>query len=158
MTTHARGTLENPSNNGYRSGIGVISGWVCAANEVEVKISNAQGVVQKTFAVGYGTSRPDTVGSCRHNSANTGFGMTYNFNHLAEGTYTIRAYADETQFGEEQTFRVVHISAFADTDPNRFLEDLPAAECRVSDFPVTGEDTFLKWEESTQNFVIQDAG
>ena len=162
VTTHARGTLENPSNNGYRSGIGVISGWVCAANEVEVKISNAQGVVQKTFAVGYGTSRPDTVGSCRHNSANTGFGMTYNFNHLPEGTYTITAYADDQQIGEPRTFEVVHIADFAATDTDRFLrleDDVKArGECIVSDFPVTGERTWLKWEESTQNFVIEDQG
>ena len=157
VTTNAYGALENPSNNGHRSGIGVISGWVCAAEDVEVEISRG-GVVQETFQVGYGTSRPDTVGQCGHSSANTGFGMTYNFNHLAEGIYTITAFADDQQIGETQSFEVVHIAAFAATDTDRFLRDLPAAQCIVPDFPATGERTWLLWEESTQNFVIEDQG
>ena len=163
VATHARGALENPSGGGYRSGISVISGWVCAAADVEVEISRG-GVVQETFAVGYGTSRPDTVGRCRHNSPNTGFGMTYNFNHLPEGEeYTITAYADgDNQIGEPQTFEVVHLTEFEATDTDRFLrledEVQDRGECIVSDFPVTGERTWLKWEESTQNFVIEDQG
>ena len=36
--------------------------------------------------------------------------------------------------------------------------DLRGTECRVDDFPVVGEKTFLEWEESIQNFVIIDAG
>ena len=164
VATDADGTLENPSGGGYRSGIGLISGWVCAAEDVEVRISNARGALVRTLQVAYGTSRPDTVGQCSHNSPNTGFGMTYNFNHLPEGEYTIRAYADGTdnQIGQDETFEVVHITGFAATDTDRFLrlEDEVQArgECIVSDFPVTGERTWLKWEESTQNFVIEDQG
>ena len=85
IATHARGELENPSGNaanpGYRSGISVISGWVCQAEEVEVQIFR-DGVLRETLQVAQGTSRPDTVGQCRHRSANTGFGTTWNFNHL----------------------------------------------------------------------------
>ena len=161
VQTDAHGNLGNPSNNGYRSGIGVISGWVCAANEVEVRIRNSRDVLVRTLDVAHGTSRPDTVGQCSHRSANTGFGMTYNFNHLDEGTYTITAYADDRQIGESRTFEVVHISAFADTDTGRFIRDLPdgiTGECIVPDFPKAGERTWLLWEESTQNFVIEDQG
>ena len=160
VVTHARGNLGNPSG-GYRSGIGLISGWVCAAEEVTVDILRG-GVVQETLTVAHGTTRTDTVGQCRHNSANTGFGATYNFNHLAEGTYTIRAYADDTQIGEERTFEVVHIAEFADSDTDRFLrledEVQDRGVCIVPDFPVTGKRTWLKWEESIQNFVIEDQG
>ena len=60
VETDARGTLENPSGGGYRSGIGLISGWVCEANEVTVEISSG-GVVQRTLDVAYGTSRPGYV-------------------------------------------------------------------------------------------------
>ncbi len=158
VQTDAKGFLENPSGGGFRSGIGVISGWVCSASAVEVQIFNARGTRQHTWAVAYGTSRSDTVGQCSHISPNTGFGMTYNFNHLAEGRYTIRAYADGQQIGQAQTFEVVHLSDFASTDTDRFLRGLPAAECRVNDFPAAGEDTWLKWEQNTQNFVIEDAG
>ena len=161
VQTDAEGFLENPSSGGYRSGIGVISGWVCAANEVEVVITSndRQGSPQVTLAVAYGTSRPDTVGQCGHNDPNTGFGMTYNFNHLREGEYTMRAFADgEELIGDPQTFNVVHLTTFAVNDEDRFLRDLEAAECRVMDFPAVGEDTILEWEQSTQNFMIIDAG
>ena len=162
VVTDARGNLENPPDDGYRSGIGLISGWVCAAEDVEVRILSDRGIPRRTLQVAYGTSRPDTVGQCRgHDSPNTGFGMTYNFNHLPEGEYTITAYADgDTQIGDSRTFTVVHIQGFAADDENRFLElddDVQdRGECIVEDFPVTGEQTWLKWEESTQNFVIED--
>ena len=163
VETDARGTLGNPSgtaeNPGHRSGIGVISGWVCAANEVTVEISRG-GVVQETLDVAYGTSRPDVPldpnADCTN--ANAGFGMTYNFNHLPEGEYTIQAFADDERFGSEQTFEVVHLTGFAQSDTNRFLEDLPAGTCDVEDFPEDGDATRLRWEQSTQNFVIEDAG
>ena len=158
VETDARGTLDNPSDGGFRSGIGVISGWVCAAEEIEVRIF-ARGAQRATATldVAYGTSRSDTVGQCNHRSPNTGFGMTYNFNHLPEGEYTIQAYADDDPIGGQRTFTVVHlVDSFPDS--NRLLTGLRAAECRVDDFPVPGEDTDLLWEQSTQNFVIEDAG
>ncbi len=163
LPVDATGALENPSGGGFRSGIGIISGWACSANEVEVVISSndRQGSSPVTLAVAYGTSRPDTVGQCRHNDPNTGFGMTYNFNHLREGEYTMRAFADgEELIGAAQTFNVVHLTTFAVNDDDRFLrdEDLLGTECRVDDFPDLGEATILEWEQSTQNFVIIDAG
>ena len=162
VETDARGFLENPSGDGFRSGIGVISGWVCAANEVEVVISSTdrrRTDEPVTLNVAYGTSRPDVPQNSNCRNANAGFGMTYNFNHLREGEYTIRAFADgDDLIGAAQTFNVVHLTTFAIDDDGRFLRDLPAAECRVDDFPATGERTFLKWEQSIQNFVIEDAG
>ena len=162
----ATGALENPSGDGFRSGVGVISGWVCSANEVEVVITSndRQGSSPVTLAVAYGTSRADTVEHCEHNDPNTGFGMTYNFNHLREGEYTIRAFADNDELiGSAQTFNVVHLTTFAVNDDDRFLRDedgwsLQGTECRVDNFPDTGEATILEWEESTQNFMIIDAG
>ena len=158
VETDARGNLENPSDGSFRSGIGVISGWVCAAEEVEVQIRRAPGVLVETLTVAYGTSRPDVPENSRCTNENAGFGMTYNFNHLSEGEYTMTAFADEEPVGDPRTFEVVHLTTFAANDTNRFLTDLPAAECRVNDFPAAGEDTFLLWEQSTQNFVIEDAG
>ena len=163
VATDARGSLDNPPNGGFRSGIGLISGWVCAASDVEVRIATDRGIPRGTLQVAYGTSRPDVPLNSSCTNANAGFGMTYNFNHLAEGTYTITAYADgDTQIGEPRTFEVVHLEEFAPSDTNRFLQLADDVQergvCRVTDFPVTGEDTFLRWEQSTQNFVIEDAG
>ena len=161
VETDATGNLGNPPDGGFRSGIGLISGWVCAADEVEVVISPDRPRAQSvTLNVAYGTSRPDTVGRCGHRSPNTGFGMTYNFNHLPEGEYTIQAFADDEEIGEPRTFEVVHLTTFAVGDDDRFLRDenLRGTECRVDDFPVVGEKTFLEWEESIQNFVIKTQG
>ncbi len=160
VVTDAEGRLENPSDGGFRSGIGVISGWVCAAEEVEVHILR-RGVVRETFQVGYGTSRPDVPENSSCRNANAGFGMTYNFNHLPEGEHTIRAYADDELIGEEQTFTVVHlVEEFPDSNNFLELDDevQDRGECIVDDFPVTGERTWLKWEQSVQNFVIEDQG
>ena len=162
VETDETGFLENPPHNGTRSGVGVISGWVCAANEVEVRITTPQGAPRETFQVAYGTSRPDTDGECDHDEDTTGFGMTYNFNHLAEGTYVMRAYADDEQIGSPHTFTVVHLTEFAASGDDRFLrlgaDVQERGVCTIEDFPATGTDTDLLWEESTQNFAIKDAG
>ena len=60
--------------------------------------------------------------------------------------------------GEDRTFEVVHLTGFARTDRDRFLRDLPVGTCDVEDFPEDGDATRLRWEESLQNFVIEDAG
>lgn len=160
VVTDAEGHLDNPADGGYRSGIGVISGWVCAAEHVTVDILRG-GVVRDTLTVAYGTSRPDVPLNSACRNAHAGFGMTFNFNHLPEGEHTIRAYADD-ELIDEATFEVVHLTAFEATDRDRFLrlpdEVQERGECIVRDFPAVGEDTFLLWEESQQNFVIEDAG
>ena len=51
------GYLENPGVNSFQSGIGVLSGWVCAAETVEIEIGDLPVQV-----AGYGTERLDTAG------------------------------------------------------------------------------------------------
>ena len=50
------GYLENPGADSFQSGIGVISGWVCEAETVEIEIETEQGEVQRQPAA-YGTER-----------------------------------------------------------------------------------------------------
>ena len=150
--TDATGFLGNPPHNSTRSGIGIISGWVCEASNVAVTISpvGQGGSPAQTFNIGYGADRPDTVGECDHRSPDTGFGMAFNFNRLLEGQYRITARADGQQIGASRLFTVIYL------DPDdTFLEDLER-EVEVTDFPTTGETTTLEWEESLQNFVITD--
>ncbi len=163
VTVDATGNLGNPPNDGVRSGIGLISGWVCAANSVQIRIS-APGFSTIRLNAAYGTSRPDVPENSNCDNADAGFGMTYNFNHLPEGTYTIGAYADGlTRIGSARTFEVVHLVDFAtanlvpfDTSAtDRFLRGLKG-ECRADDFPEMGDKTILEWEQSIQNFVISD--
>ena len=129
---------------------------MCAANAVEVRIFDATDRLVDTVSTPYGSVRTDTNATCGH--ANTGFAAQYNYNHLAEGVYTAQAYADGDRIGEERTFTVVHLTEFSRNDADRFLRDLPAGTCDVEDFPETGDATRLRWEESLQNFVIEDAG
>ena len=129
VTVDAKGNLGNPPNDGVRSGIGLISGWVCAANSVQIRISapSVPGFQTIRLNAAYGTSRPDVPENENSNcdNADAGFGMTYNFNHLPEGTYTIGAYADGlTRIGATRTFEVVHLVDFAAIDDDRFLRGL----------------------------------
>ena len=53
----AAATLENPSPGALKSGVGVISGWVCEAEELEVSFDGGARLF-----VPYGSERTDTAG------------------------------------------------------------------------------------------------
>ena len=109
-TTDATGSLGNPPNRSIRSGIGIISGWVCQAETVTITITPVGSTTGTSFNIGYGGNRPDTVGQCEHNEADTGFAMAYNFNRLAEGEYEIEARADGERINRQtRRFTVVHL-------------------------------------------------
>ena len=137
--------LDNPPNGASRSGIGVISGWVCEADTVEIEFIRGDSTYR--VPVAYGTGRDDTRSRCG-DDGNNGFGLTWNWNLLAEGRWTVHALADGTEF-DSASVDVVHL-----TD-QEFAEGL-VGECRVPNFPSAGQTTLLEWEESSQNFQIVD--
>ena len=92
------GALENPGPASFQSGLGLLSGWVCEAEVVELEIN---GGARLTAA--YGTDRADTVGSC--GDRDNGFGLLFNWNLLGDGVHTVRALADGVEFGRA-TFTV----------------------------------------------------
>ena len=151
--TDATGALGNPPPGSTRSGIGIISGWVCQASNVTITISpvGEGGTTLSPFTIGYGADRPDTVGECDHTSPDTGFGMAFNFNRLAEGQYQITAQADGQQIGSSRQFTVIHLVPGDD-----FPEDLESEPVEVPNFPTAGETTTLEWETESQGFVITD--
>ena len=134
------GYLENPSPNSFQSGIGVISGWVCAADEVVIAIGDlgSQGA-------GYGTERLDTAGVC--GDTDNGFGLLFNWNLLGEGEHEVVAYVDGAELGRA-TVRVTTLG-------HEFLRGVEG-ECVVEDFPTAGERVTLGWQQNSQNFVITD--
>lgn len=71
----ATGSLENPQPNAVESGIGVISGWDCSAQQVEVFIDG-----RSIGNAGTGTLRGDTTNICGH--AETGFSLLLNYSAL----------------------------------------------------------------------------
>ena len=78
--------MEHPLPNSFQSGVGIISGWACEANKLEIQIDAGA-----LFEAAYGTSREDTRVVC--GDANNGFGLTFNWNLLGDGEHTIRALA-----------------------------------------------------------------
>lgn len=136
----AQGTLENPQTGSAQSGLGVLSGWVCDADSVDIVIDEAV-----TLKAAYGTDRDDTAKAC--GDTNNGFGLLLNWNLLGNGTHTIRALADGVQFGSA-TFTVTTMLGM------EYLTDVNGTY-RLSGFPVPGTDTVISWEESLQNFVVE---
>ena len=132
------GYLENPGPNSFQSGIGVLSGWVCAAETVEVEIGHLgrQGA-------GYGTERVDTAAAC--GDTDNGFGLLFNWNRLGDGEHEVVAYVDDEELGRA-TVRVTTLGE----------EFVRGAEgmCEVTDFPMAGQTVTLEWQQNRQNFVI----
>ena len=132
------GYLENPGPNAFQSGIGVLSGWVCEADTVELEI----GTVGRQVAA-YGTERLDTEAVC--GDVDNGFGLLFNWNRLGDGEHTVVAYVDGEELGRA-TVRVTTLGV-------EFLRGAEG-ECRVEDFPMLGEAVTLEWQQNQQNFVI----
>ena len=140
------GNLENPGPDSFQSGIGVISGWVCAADAVELAI----GHLGRQFAA-YGTDRADTEyteeGEELCGDTDNGFGLLFNWNLLGEGEHEVVAYVDDIEFSRA-TVTVTTLGA-------EFLRGV-AGECVVADFPLLGKTVTLAWQQTSQNFVITE--
>ena len=134
--------LENPSPGTFQSGVGVISGWACDAETIEISFDGGPRI-----PAGTGTIREDTQGVC--GDTNNGFGLLYNWNHLGDGPHTVTAYADGVEFAR--------VNVTVTTLGEEFRRGI-RREVTVPDFPDFGTDVVLRWQEARQNFAIVDAG
>ena len=137
-----QGYLENPGPDSFQSGIGVLSGWVCAAETVEIEITTEGGGVARHVAA-YGTERLDTAAAC--GDTNNGFGLLFNWNLLDDGEHAVVAYVDDVEL-DRATVTVTTLGG-------EFVPDVEGS-CPVPDFPTVGETVTVEWQESKQNFVI----
>ena len=143
--------LENPAPNSFQSGIGVISGWACEANQVLIDIRKATGndgrgsrQVAVLEAV-YGTDRSDTQGVC--GDTNNGFAVLFNWNSLGDGQYEVFAEID----GRRITNRGASVAVT--TLGEEFRRNL-SGQYVLEGFPSPGESVVVEWSETLQNFVI----
>ena len=136
-----RGYLENPNNGQIKTGIGVVSGWVCEATNIGILINNSIWL-----PVEYGTPRLDTASVC--GDTNNGFVTLGNYNLLGDGTHTVRLIVDREQIGATVQFKVVTLG-------REFYRGLSSA-WSLPDFPTTGRQTGILWDEAIQNFTIVD--
>ena len=138
------GSLENPGPNSFQSGIGLISGWVCDADTVEIALGD-----MAPQAAGYGTERLDTQAAC--GDTDNGFGLLFNWNLLGDGEHAVVASVDGAELGRA-TVRVTTLGAGAEEEFLRGAE----GECVVADFPLPGQTVTLEWQQTSQNFVMTD--
>ncbi len=142
QTTLVIGYLENPTARSFQSGLGVISGWVCAGEAVTVEIEKADGTIVE-LAAAYGTERADTAAIC--GDTDTGFGVLVNWNLLGDGDHAVIVLVDGIELGRAPV-TVTMLGA-------EFVEGLQGSVL-VADFPRQGEQVRVVWQESQQNFVL----
>ena len=139
QVTFLPGFLENPGAESFQSGIGVISGWTCAAEEVEIVLN---GEPQEAA---YGTERLDTESMC--GDTDNGFGLLFNWNLLGEGEHEVVAVVDGVEL-DRATVTVTTLGA-------EFLREVTGT-CTAADFPTMDETVTLAWQQTQQNFVLVD--
>ncbi|HXG19211.1 MAG TPA: matrixin family metalloprotease [Methylomirabilota bacterium] len=131
-------SLENPQPGDFVSGVNLISGWACAAQQIEIQIDNFPPQL-----AAYGTPRADTLPVC--GDANNGFGFLINWANLGDGVHLIIARKDGIEFAR-RTFIVTTLGTdFLRGARGRYL--LPN---------FNGQNLVIEWKESLQNFVIID--
>lgn len=140
----ARVRLENPQPDSAQSGLGVISGWACEAQQIEIEFNNDPA---NRWRAGTRTRRPDTLGVC--GDTDNGFGLLFNWNRLGDGTHTVRAFADGVEFA--------NVVVIVTTLGKEFAQGL-THDVTLPDFPEEGTDVVLTWQQAQQNFVIASAG
>ena len=136
----AQAVLENPQPASFQSGIGLISGWACEATSIEIQFDRRLPVEAAS-----GTDRGDTRGPC--GDTDNGFGLPFNWNLLGAGEHTVRALADGVAFAS--------VTVTVTTLGEEFLRGA-SGEFTLADFPRTGVDVQLRWQEAQQNFVLTD--
>jgi PhoPQ-activated pathogenicity-related protein len=136
--TMIKAHLESPREDSFASGIGLIRGWVCEATTVEVELDGGE-----RWVAGYGTRRDDTAAVC--GDVDNGFGLTFNWNRLGDGTHTLRAFADGLEFAAV-TFNVTTLG-------QEYLRGV-SGESTLLDFPLPDASAAVHWSEAEQNFMI----
>ena len=138
------GVLENPGMtadmlHAERSGISVISGWVCDAEEIVIELNGVE------WKAGYGTTRTDTQGVC--GDVDNGFSLLFNWNLLGDGIHAVKAYADGRKFASVQ----VKVTTLG----GEFVRMPELWDNNHIEFPGRGSVT-LRWSNALQNVVITD--
>ena len=137
---NGKAMLENPAPHSYQSGVSVISGWACNAEEIVIEIDGLP------FLAAYGTLREDTQEAC--GDTDNGFSLLWNWSNNGDGAHTVRALSDGVEFGTA----TVTVTTFG----TPFLREAQGSRVHIlDDFPTTGEETWVRWSQSLQNFVIQ---
>ena len=166
------GSLDEPAPNSFRSGIGILRGWVCNAGTrgVQIRLTNTRTNSVTRITAPNGTDRGDvdTQRLCGSRASSVGFAVQFNYNLLPAGEYTAEAWigtgrSEERigldEEGQTNTFEIVRIAEdefLTDAELGLGPDDDPI-ECEVPNFPPnTRQRVILGWDEASQNFQIVD--
>ena len=127
----------------FQSGIGIISGWVCEAERVEIEITDSLTGEGRLLKAASGTTREDTAEVC--GDADNGFGLLWNWNLLGDGQHTVRALADGVEIGH---------STFIVTTLGEEVKRGVSGTYTLEDFPEPGTTVTVEWRQERQNFTI----
>ena len=135
--------LEIPAPHSAQTGVRLISGWVCDAEELEVSFDGGARLF-----VPYGSERVDTREVC--GDTDNGFGLLINYNNLGEGAHTVTLYVD----GEAETTRTFTVVTLGEP----FIRGLEVDEDWYTAFISfrNGPIAEVVWDEAMQNFAIVD--
>lgn len=166
-------TFEPPDS--FQSGVGVISGWVCEADEVLIRVKshvswwegNHPEIIEflrEYYLAAYGTERLDTQEAC--GDTDNGFGLLFNWNQLDNNgeypeptrlspaaeissvNHTVSVYADGVLIGESLVKVTTLGQDFLRGAGGRYVLD---------GFPDQGSSVTIEWSQSLQNFIIINA-
>jgi hypothetical protein len=143
VTGAAEGVLEVPAPNSTQTGIGIISGWHCSANRIEIVIDGAPPLL-----AGSHTERKDTLNACGR--SDTGFSLLWNWNLLPTDCFGCRyhhivALADGIPFADA----VFQVESFG----TEFMTG-KSGMYTLLNFPAIGDTTWVQWDEAKQNFSV----
>ncbi len=138
------GFLENPGDDSSQSGVGIISGWVCDAEKLEISFDGGPRLF-----VPYGSERTDTAytqdGTAICGDTDNGFGLLINYNELGDGPHTVTLYVDGVVH-TQTSFNVVTLGT-------NFLRGVTGqGTIALSD----GKQVTVQWDEALQGFTIID--
>jgi hypothetical protein len=139
----AQGALEIPGPNSIQTGIGIVSGWHCSANRIEIVIDGGAPLL-----AGSHTDRGDTLSACGR--IDTGFSLLWNWNLLPTHCFGCRyhrvvALADGIPFASSE-FQ-------AENFGTEFMTG-KSGEYSLVNFPEIGDVTWVRWDEDRQNFSV----
>lgn len=130
--------IETPMQDSLQSGIGIVRGWACDAESVELQFDNLP-----RQAVAYGDSRTDTIDVC--GDEDNGYGFVVGWGNLGLGPHRMRTYIDGVEVADVE-FVVVGLD-----DP--FITGA-SGQYELDNFPNIGEVSTIEWSEPEQKFII----
>jgi hypothetical protein len=133
------GLLGTPAAGATVSGVGVISGYHCSSQDIDVYVDGSH-----LGKAGAGTTLLGTQAVCGR--TNTGYSLLYNFNNLADGEHTVTVHAGGVPFDS-------HVFTSFRSGGTPWRSGLSRTVV-VPDFPQAGRSATLEWLQSYQNFLV----